>query len=58
MATLVKSVRSTGTSSLRARRSRLTVTVGQAPATRGQANAPADGDWGLRPPGPAGITPK
>lgn len=58
MANLVKSVRSTGTSSRAARRSRLTVTVGQALATRGQANAPADVDWGLRPPGLVGITPK
>jgi len=58
VANLVKSVRGTGTSSRTARRSRLTVTVGQAPATRGQANAPADADWGLRPPGLTGITPK
>lgn len=58
MANLVKSVRSTGTSSRTARRSRLTVTIGQAPATRGQANAPALRRLGLRPPGLAGITPK
>lgn len=58
MANLAESVRSTGTSSRTARGSRLTVTVGQAPATRGQADAPADADWGLRPPGLAGMTPK
>lgn len=58
MANLVKSVHSTGTSSRRTRRSRLTVTVGQAPATRGQANAPTYVDSGLRPPGLSGITPK
>jgi hypothetical protein len=58
VANLVQSVRSTGTSSRPARRSRLTVTIGPAPATRDQANAPADADWGLRSPGLAGITPK
>lgn len=47
MANLVESVRSTGTSSRKARRSRLTVALGKAPATRDQANPPADGDWGL-----------
>jgi hypothetical protein len=47
VANLVKSVQDTGAPSRTARRSRLTVIDGQALATRGQADAPADGDWGF-----------